>query len=409
VSRAPPLDRRTRRVLALVSVIVLLDALFYAAIAPLLPYYADKLDLTKASAGVLVGAYPFGTGVASLPMGWLVSRIGARHVLALGLALFGASSVTFGFAQDLWLLDVARFAQGVGAAATWTAGFGLLAAAAPEDRRAETLGTAFATALGGALLGPVLGATARAVGTGATFAVVAAIAAVLLGLTQTAELSSPESSHRAPAPEGFAVAVREPLIARGAWIIAISGLVFGVLDVLLPLKMGHLGASGTLIAGTFIGATALEAGASRPLGRLADRGHAKRIALWSLSATAPLALLASQPDTVAGLVIIGVAAGPMVGTLWIPGLAWLAEGSERAGVAYAYAFGIQSFLWSAAQATGSIAGGSLAHASTDFVPYLLVALVALATALVIRRAPGDESSRPLDTSRELSDQARRLG
>lgn len=372
--------------LALVGVIVLVDTSFYAAITPLLPYYADKLDLTKTSAGILAGAYAFGTVVASLPMAWLAPRIGARRALALGLILLAAASLTFGFAQELWLLDAARFAQGVGGAATWTAGLALLTATAPEERRGEVLGTAFAAAVGGAVLGPVVGAVGRAVGTEVTFTLVAVIALVLLVVTMTGDLVAPGRAERLPAANGFKVAIRQREIARGAWIIAISGLVFGVLDVLLPLKMGALGASGALIAVTFVGATALETLASRPLGRLADRGRAERIALFGLLAAAGLSLLASLPSTVAGLVVVGVAAGPLVGTLWIPGLAWLADGSERAHVEYAYAFGIQSLLWSGAQAIGSGAGGALAHASSDFLPYLLVALIALATAVAISRS-----------------------
>lgn len=371
--------------LVLISVIVLLDTSFYAAITPLLPYYADKLDLTKASAGVLAGAYAFGTVVASLPMAWLAPRIGTRRALALGLALLAGSSLAFGLARELWLLDVARFAQGVGGAATWTAGLALLTATAPLQRRAEILGTAFAAAVGGAILGPVVGAVGRAVGTAATFTAVAVLAGVLLVITVTGDLTRSDSD-RERATHGFAVAIRQRQIARGAWIIAISGLVFGVLDVLLPLKMGALGASGALIAATFIGATTLETLMSRPVGRLADRGLAQRIALAGLFAAAGLSLVASLPESVAGLVAVGVAAGPLVGVLWIPGLAWLAEGSEHAGVEYAYAFGIQSLLWSGAQAIGSGAGGALARATSDFIPYLLVALVALGTAVVINRS-----------------------
>lgn len=40
-----------RRVLVLVSAIVLLDVLFYSAISPLLPSYVTRLGLTKSQAG----------------------------------------------------------------------------------------------------------------------------------------------------------------------------------------------------------------------------------------------------------------------------------------------------------------------------------------------------------------------
>ena len=56
-----------RRVLALTSSIVLVDTLFFAALAPLLPHYAHELGLGKSGAGVLSAAYPLGTFV---PAGW---------------------------------------------------------------------------------------------------------------------------------------------------------------------------------------------------------------------------------------------------------------------------------------------------------------------------------------------------
>jgi MFS family permease len=397
LSGLAPLDTRTRRVLALVSVIVLVDTSFYAAITPLLPYYAEQLDLSKASAGVLAGSYAAGTVVASLPMAWLASRIGAQRGLALGLILLAVSSLTFGLANELWLLDTARFVQGVGGAATWTAGLALLTAAAPGSRRAEILGTAFAAAVGGALLGPVVGALGRVIGTAAVFGAVAAVAVGLLVVTVGRSVSALAPAQREKVTAGFAAAFRQRQIARGSWIIAISGLAFGVLDVLLPLKMGVLGASGALIAATFVGATALETAISRPVGRLADRGRSEQIALFGLLSAAGLSLVASLPASVAGLVVVGVAAGPMIGGLWIPGLAWLAEGSEHGGIEYAYAFGIQSFLWSGAQAIGSGLGGALAHSATDFVAYGLVTACALATAVVITRTrtPAPASGRVL--------------
>jgi predicted MFS family arabinose efflux permease len=385
VSGFAPLDTRTRRVLLLVSVIVLVDTSFYAAITPLLPYYADQLDLSKASAGVLTGAYAAGTVIASLPMAWLVSRIGARRGLTIGLTLLAISSLTFGLAKELWLLDAARFVQGVGGAATWTAGLALLTAVAPGERRAEVLGTAFAAAVGGALLGPIVGALGRALGTAEVFGAVAVIAVALLVAILRGDAFADPPGERRDVTKGFATAFRSRQILRGSWIVAVSGLAFGVLDVLLPLKMGVLGASGAVIALTFIGATALETAVARPVGRLADRGLSEQIALVGLMSAALLSLVASLPGEVAGLVIVGVAAGPLIGGLWIPGLAWLAEGSEQAGVEYAYAFGIQSFLWSGAQAIGSGAGGALAHSATDFVPYALVAAAAVGTAVGITR------------------------
>src|SRR3954454_16943845 len=98
-----------RRLFWLVAAVVLVDTMFFAAVAPLLPHYADELDLSKTGAGVLTAAYPAGTLVAALPAGWLAIRWGVKPTLMLGLAMLGLSSLAFAFAGDIVLLDIARF------------------------------------------------------------------------------------------------------------------------------------------------------------------------------------------------------------------------------------------------------------------------------------------------------------
>src|SRR4051794_31231063 len=120
-----------RRLLLLVSAIVLIDTSFYAAVTPLLPYYADHEHLTKTSAGILVAAYPAGTLLASLPSGALAARFGPRVLLAAGLAMLACTSVTFGLAHSILPLDLARFAQGIGGGPPWGRGPGRVSPRAP--------------------------------------------------------------------------------------------------------------------------------------------------------------------------------------------------------------------------------------------------------------------------------------
>ena len=78
-----------RRLFLLVSAVVLVDTMFFAAVAPLLPHFADELGLSKTASGVLTAAYPAGTFVGSIPAGWLASRWGVKPTLLLGLLLLG--------------------------------------------------------------------------------------------------------------------------------------------------------------------------------------------------------------------------------------------------------------------------------------------------------------------------------
>ena len=154
-----------RRLFLLVSAVVLVDTMFFAAVAPLLPYYSDELDLSKTGAGVLTAAYPAGTFAGALPGGWLAARWGVKPTLLVGLGLLGVTSLAFGFANHIVvMLDAARFVQGIGGAFMWAAGMTWLVSAAPADRRGELIGSALAAAIVGVLLGPVLGGAATVVG-----------------------------------------------------------------------------------------------------------------------------------------------------------------------------------------------------------------------------------------------------
>ena len=90
-----------RRLFWLVAAVVLVDTMFFAAVAPLLPHYSDELDLSKTGAGVLTAAYPAGTFVGALPAGWLAIRWGVKPTLLAGLAMLGLSSLAFASASSI--------------------------------------------------------------------------------------------------------------------------------------------------------------------------------------------------------------------------------------------------------------------------------------------------------------------
>src|SRR4051812_29955706 len=154
-----------RRLVLLVGAIILVDTMFFAAIGPLLPDYADRLDLSKAAAGFLSASYAIGALVGSLPAGWLAARWGVRPTVLTGLAVLAASSAIFGFADSVWLLVAARFAQGAGGGGLWAGGLAWLMAAAPRDPRSAVMGNAPGAAVRRAPLGPALRSPPGAAGT----------------------------------------------------------------------------------------------------------------------------------------------------------------------------------------------------------------------------------------------------
>src|SRR3954451_17438080 len=97
-----------RPLLLLTSAIVLVDTLFFAALTPLLPHYADSLGLDKTGAGVLAAAYPAGTFVGAIPSGMVAARLGVKATVLFGMTGVAITTALFGFADAAWQLDVAR-------------------------------------------------------------------------------------------------------------------------------------------------------------------------------------------------------------------------------------------------------------------------------------------------------------
>lgn len=373
------------RLLALVCAIVGVDTVFFSALTPLLPHYAAAAGLSKAAAGVLIAAYPAGTLVGSLPSGALVARFGDRAVAVLGLALMGVATLAFGWSASTGLLDAARFLQGIGGACTWTASLSWLATAAPESRRGELLGTALGAAVVGALFGPVVGAVANAVGAGAAFSAAAVADVFLIAVAFTVPSPRPQAPQplRAARP-----ALRDREVVMGSWLMALAGIAFGMADVLAPLRLSRLGVSGTVIAATFLCSALVESGLSPLAGRLSDRLGAARPILVSLALGTACAI--AVPQLTAGPWLIGVliAGLPCFGALYAPASALVASGAERLGLHQGIAFAISNLAWAAGQSVAASASGALAQATSDALPYALLAVACAGTAVALRRARG---------------------
>ena len=76
-----------RRLVLLVSAIVLVETIFFSALAPLLPYYEDEFGLSKQAAGLLTAIYAAGASPGAIPGGALAARLGVKAAVLLGLAV----------------------------------------------------------------------------------------------------------------------------------------------------------------------------------------------------------------------------------------------------------------------------------------------------------------------------------
>lgn len=371
-----------RRLLFLVCTLVAVDTMLYAALTPLLPHFAHTLHLSKTGAGVLVAAYAAGALVGGIPGGAAAARLGARRAVLVGLALMGLSSLGFAFAHGFGPLLAARFLQGCGSGFTWAGAFAWLLAAAPRNRRGELIGTALGAAVFGALFGPVIGAAAALVGRGAVFTAIAALSIVLAVWTLRLEPIPPD----VPSVSAMRRALRERRFVGGLLLMALPSLLWGVLSTLAPLQLNAFGWGAVAIGAVWLVGALFETVLSPVAGRVVDRRGILLPVQWSLVAGAAVSVgLAFTPRPLFYVPLL-IAASGAYGVLFTPAFALIAEGAERTGLAQGMAFGLMNAAWALGALVGPAAGGAVAAATGDVVPFLVAAGLCAAALAAVQRA-----------------------
>jgi MFS family permease len=380
-----------RRVFLLVAAVVLVDTAFYAAIVPLLPHYKDELGLSQTGAGVLTASYAAGTLVASLPAGLLAARIGVKPTLLSGLVLLAGTSLVFGHSSEAAVLDTTRFLQGVGGALSWAGGLAWLIQVAPESRRGELIGGAISAAIGGVLLGPVLGAAAVELGPGAVFSGVAVFAG---GLATWAALTPAVPVRRTASSVSPRDLVARPVLIA-VWLVALPAAFAGAINVLTPLRLDELGASGAAIGAIFLAAAAVEGVITPLVGRVSDRRG--RLAPIHIGLAAAIGMgiflpAAGTAPLVAAGVILLIAA---LAFFWAPSMAMLSDVADSVGFDQGMAAGFINLAWAGGQLLGAALGGAFADSVGDAFAYgALVGLCAATLAAMLLRGARVPASSP---------------
>ena len=380
-----------RRLLALVGAVVLVDTMFYAALTPLLPHYAQELGLSKSGAGVLAGAYAVGALVGGIPSGIAASWLGVKRTMLFGLGLMILTTALFGFARTIWLLDTARFLQGFASSCSWTAGLAWLVADAPANSRGRLIGSAMGAAIFGAMLGPVIGGVASVAGTRATFGGVACFGFALASWAAATPLVRP--ARRQPVSLLFRAFMNRRLRAS-VWFVALPALSFGTINVLGPLRLHVLGLGAVAIGAVWLVGSGLEAATAPLVGHLTDRrGRLVPLRVGLVGAAVCFALFPLLDVRWWVFVPVILACGLALNAFWAPAMAMASDEAEAIGLDYAFGFALINLAWAPAQIVGAAGGAALAQATRDAVPYLVLAAACLVTFAFLWTTRSSESTQ----------------
>jgi MFS family permease len=160
----------------------------------------------------------------------------------------------------------------------------------------------------------------------------------------------------------------------GVIFVAAPSVMFGAIEVLVPLRIDSLGGGHGVIAAGFIVGAGLEAILAPIAGRIADRTGARLPYVLGLAicavAMVGIAVATALGSVLAGLIVTSLGAG----LCFAPALTLLSDVAESTGLHQGYAAGLSNMAWASGQVIGGIGGGALAGITGDKAPSIAIAI-----------------------------------
>jgi len=360
-----------RRLLALTSTIIAVDAMLFTALSPLIPGYAAEFGLNKTGAGLLVGAFGAGALFGGVASGVAATRYGPKPMVVIGLCILSIASFAFAFAGSPWTLGASRFVQGLSSTTTWAGALAWVTVRAPSTRRGEIIGLVFGFAVAGAVAGPMFGAVAHAIGIRLSFVTVGGAALVMAAVAAASQAGPKESQE----PGALARALRDPRYLGALWLNALPALLFGIASVLVPLTLARGGFSTLEIGVVFFGAGLIEVVLNPILGRISDRRGRLGLIRLGLAGSSVMSLVFATVGSATAVTVVYVASVIAFGSFYTPGMALGSARATRAGLAQGLAFGTMNSAWAVGALAGPSAGGWIADLSGDSSAWIAVAAI----------------------------------
>ena len=387
----------SRRITLAVGLSMFVDAALYLAVIPLLPHYVDRFGLSSLQAGAVVAAYPVSVPIVSIGCIALVPRIGAKRITVFSASLMAVSTLIFAWAPSALVLVLARFVQGVTSGSIWTASMAWVTDNAPPGRRGRESGIVMGMLSAGSVAGPAVGALASWAGQGVAFGSVAVVS--LFGLALAAAAPAGHTvAHQSHIGAALRRVSRERATRAALSLTLVDVLVFGTVDLLVPLDLGDRGTAVAAIAAALAVGAALGAVFGPVGGRMVDRYGPGPVGVAASALIIPIPLLlAFSPPTPLQLAVL-VIGGPLFATVGASIYPLSSIGADNAGVSHVTATGLMGAVWAGGFTVVPVIAGALAEATSAPVAYgtsLALAVVPLLMLLSTGRgvrAPGVELS-----------------
>lgn len=136
---------------------VFINIVAFTMVFPLLPLYARTFQASNITIGFLAASFALAGFIFAPLWGMLSDRFGRKAIIAGGLIGIAGSFFLFGAATNLTILFIARFLQGVFAAATLPGARAYIADITTNEDRVRALGYLGAALSLGVILGPAIG------------------------------------------------------------------------------------------------------------------------------------------------------------------------------------------------------------------------------------------------------------
>lgn len=151
-------ERRRASLVTRLAVVVCLEWIGATAVLPLLPLYLRTKGATPATTGIVMASFFVAGVVLQYPAGRLADRVGRKPVLIAGLVAYTCACLGFILPLTPIAYGAVRFVQGGAAGAIEVATLATVSLVVPAEQRGRASSRIYAAQLGGAAIGPLLGA-----------------------------------------------------------------------------------------------------------------------------------------------------------------------------------------------------------------------------------------------------------